>query len=248
MHIVVNGLATRYESKGSGKVIVLLHGWGDTAATFKRLETDLGTKYQLVALDLPGFGGTDAPPQAWGLDNYAQFVADFLHKLDLKPYVLLGHSNGAAIIIRGVGTGILTADKLVLLAAAGIRDTYKARKKAIRLFAKSGKLAARVLPRRYQRQLRKRVYRTLGSDLLVAEHLQETFKLIITDDVQADAAKVTIPTLLVYGEDDEATPVTYGETYERLIHSAHLIRVPGAGHFVHHDAPQAVCEAVEAFL
>jgi len=81
----------------------------------------------------------------------------------------------------------------------------------------------------------------------VAEHLQETFKKVVTDDVRADAAHLAIPTLLLYGEQDDATPVRYGELFHEAIEGSTLEILPGAGHFVHIDRPHDVIAAIERF-
>jgi len=249
MQVVVDSLLTHYEVTGKGKLVLLLHGWGDTAAGLKVLQTALAKHAQVLAVDLPGFGGTEAPKSVWGLDEYAQFVQHFLQKIDSKPvHLLVGHSNGGAIAVRGLANGSLVADKLVLLASAGIRGEYKSRVKAIRLITKAGKALTAPLPKAVKRRLRGHVYKTVGSDMLVAEHLQETFKKVVTDDVRPDAAKLTLPTLLVYGEQDQATPVAFGETFYQLINGSTLEVLPGAGHFVHIDRPEQVLRAIREFM
>jgi len=240
---------TRYSRAGKGKVLVLLHGWADSSAGLKTLADRLAKHFDVIALDLPGFGGTQAPPEAWGLDDYTAFVRDFLAKLGVtQVHALVGHSNGGAIAIRGLADGTLAADKLVLLASAGIRNEYKGRNKALRILAKTGKVVTMPLPKRVKTKLRRNVYRTIGSDMLVAEHLQETFKRIVNDDVRADAAQLLLPVLLVYGEDDESTPVWYAEQFHELMNESTLEILPGAGHFVHLDRPDDVHKAVLEFL
>jgi pimeloyl-ACP methyl ester carboxylesterase len=248
MQIVVDQLLTTYQLSGAGKLVVLLHGWGDSSQGSVELQAALARQFQILAIDLPGFGGAQAPPSAWGLTEYADFVAVLLTKLDLKPYAIIGHSNGGAIAIRGLASGSIVAQKLVLLASSGIRNQYNGRKKVLRLAAQSAKLLTKPLPSRVQHKLRSRAYATIGSDMLVAEQLQETFKKIITDDVQADAAKVSIPALLIYGHDDTATPVHYGELLQAAISHSDLHVIPQAGHFVHLDQPAIVVELIRDFL
>lgn len=248
MQVVVDSLLTQYEALGTGKLVVLLHGWGDSAKGLRSLQRALAKTYRVIALDLPGFGGTEAPNGVWGLDDYATFVAHFLHKIDAgHVFLLAGHSNGGAIAIRGLGRDILQADKLVLLATAGIRGEYKGRVKALRMITKAGKALVMPLPKTVKDRLRKKVYHTVGSDMLVAEHLQETFKKIVTDDVRADARNITQPTLLIYGEQDDATPVKYGDLFHENISDSTLEILPGAGHFVHLDRPEAVLKAMKEF-
>ncbi len=249
MQVVVDGLLTNYESLGSGKPILLLHGWGDSSKGLRSLQKTLSVSARVIALDLPGFGGSESPRSAWGLDEYAQFIAHFLTKIE-APHLsaVFGHSNGGAIAIRGLGRGWLQADKLILLASAGVRDTDKGRLKIMRYATKAGKVLASPLPKRTQQRLRQKLYTRVGSDMLVAEHLQESFKRVVADDVQADAKTLTLPTLIIYGEQDQDTPAVYGMAFHEAIDGSTLEILPDAGHFVHLDQPQRVERSIKDFL
>lgn len=248
MQVVVDSLLTHYKANGKGRDILLLHGWGDTMEGFNSLQTSLTNKYHIVLVDLPGFGKTQAPQNAWGLNDYANFVGNFLQKMGSKPYAIIAHSNGGAVVLRGLANGVLTTEKLVLLASSGIRDRYKGRNKAIRLVTKAGKIATKPLPASLKKRLRHKVYQTVGSDMLVAEHLQESFKKVVTDDVQPDARKITVPTLLIYGQQDKATPISYGERFHELIKTSRLETIANAGHFILQDQPKLVQDYIEEFL
>lgn len=248
MRLIVSGLATNFSRIGNGRLVVLLHGWGDSSASWLQFSKQLAAEFDVVALDLPGFGGTEPPKESWGLTDYALFVEAFLLKANLKPYALIGHSNGGAIAIRGISTGALQPEKLVLLASAGIRGEYGGRTKALRLLAKTGKVLATPLPASAKKHLRQNLYEAVGSDMLIAEHLQETFKRVVSDDVRGGATSITQPTLLVYGEEDTATPVRYGKLLHDAIKGSELTIVPGAGHFLQLDKPAEVETLVEDFL
>lgn len=249
MQIIVDSLMASYEKSGSGPVVLMLHGWGDSQKTFRELAKILADSYTVVTLDLPGFGATQPPSMPWNLDDYCNFVAKFLDKSGLgDPYSILGHSNGGAIAIRALASGKIQANRLILLASAGIRDEYKGRKKALRIVAKAAKVTTLPLPKQLQTKLKKRAYSTIGSDLFVAEHMQETFKQIVTEDVQADASQLTIPSLIIYGSQDKATPPTYGELFQKLTKDGELHIINSAGHFVHHDEPKEVSSLIQEFL
>lgn len=248
MQVVIDNLITRYEKDGSGKAVVLLHGWGDTLASFHDLQGVLRNKYQVVSLDLPGFGQTQPPSAAWGLDEYADFVNKFLTKLKIKPYALVGHSNGGAIAIRGLANGRLKASKLILLASSGIRGEDAGRIKAIKLITKTGKALTKPLSQSVKLKLRRKVYKVVGSDMLVAENLQQSFKKIVADDVRADATKIKVATLLLYGDRDQTTPLSYGKILADELKSSSLEEISPAGHFPHHDQPEQVANQVKDFL
>lgn len=249
MQVVVDSLLTHYEVLGKGKTVVLLHGWGDSAAGFAPLSQELAAQYRVLAPDLPGFGATQPPITPWGLEDYATFVAHFLKKIRVgKVHAIVAHSNGGAVAICGLARRSLQAEKLVLLAASGIRTKGGLRKLGFKVVAKSGKAATVWLPTVQREKLRRKLYKSAGSDMLIVPELQETFKKTVAQDVQAEAAQLTLPVLLVYGEQDTATPVWYGQRWHELMSESTLLVLPEAGHFVHIDQPVAVTRAVQEFL
>ena len=248
MQVVVSGLVANYSRTGKGKQIIVLPGWADTIASWQAFARELSKHYDVIALDLPGFGGSQVPREAWSLNEYAAFLKAFIAKLELEPYAIVGHSNGGGIAIRGIASKLFVPTKLVLLASAGIRGEYNGRNKALRLATKTGKLLSAPLPGRLKKKLRRKVYETVGSDMLVAEQLQETFKNVITDDVRADAAKLKLPVLLVYGDRDEQTPVRFGQQFHELIKGSKLEILPGADHFLFIGDQAKVLNLTEDFL
>lgn len=251
MQVVVNSLLTQYSVTGSGaRAVVCLHGWADSSHTFDALSVELGKAYTVVTLDLPGFGGSTRPKEAWGLDEYAAFVAAFLKKIDIEPYAIVGHSNGGAIAVRGLATGILSAEKLIMIASAGVRKTagQGLHRGLWGSIAKVGKVGASVLPRSTRQKLRGKLYTVAGSDMLVAEHMQETFKRVVGQDIRGDAASLSLSTLLIYGADDDATPPSYAQMFAKSMKRATLLVIPGSGHFVHQEKGKEVGEAIGEFL
>lgn len=250
MQVVVDGLLTHYERTGTGPCVLFLHGWGDNLETFDTLDKHLNTHFEVTRLDLPGFGKTEAPKNVWDLSDYAMFISAFLNKLEINELqAIVGHSNGGALAIHGLATGELHAKKLVLLAASGVRNTQKVRRASLKVVAKTGKVATIWLPLKTRKKLQKKLYGTVGSDMLVAPHLQETFKRTVRQDVQADAQALTLPTLLIYGDKDTATPLTtVGNVLHHAITGSKLTVIPGADHFVHQAAIIEVAQAIEAFL
>lgn len=251
MQIIVNSLLTTYSRIGEGSnAILFLHGWADSGKTFENLAkqiTEENSQYSAILLDLPGFGGSSASEEAWGLSDYSNFVADFMAKIKLQPQVIVGHSNGGAIAVYGLANNIFKADKLILIASAGIREK-SAKKTILRGLSAPAKAALKVAPTATQKRVKKKLYSAIGSDYLVAEHMQETFKKIVSQDVRIDATKLTIPVCLIYGENDTSTPLRYGEMLADAISSSQLHAVPLAGHFVHHEQLPKVAQICNAFI
>jgi pimeloyl-ACP methyl ester carboxylesterase len=249
MQLVVNELLTNCELTGKGKLVLLLHGWGDSLHSFGQLQAGLTKQYQVISLDLPGFGSSEAPKTVWNLDDYSNFVADLLTKLELpQPNVVIGHSNGGALAIRAISLGLLKPKKLILLAASGIRSNQYAKRFALNVLAKTGNAATLWMPERYRQALRKSLYGAAGSDLLVMPQLQETFKKTVRQDVQDDAKNISIPTLLIYASEDDSTPIALGQRYQQLIPNSRLEIIHESGHFIHLDQADKVTNLIEGFI
>lgn len=248
MNIIVDGLLTNYSRQGKGTPLLMLHGWGDQLETFNQLATHLDKDYEIIRLDLPGFGKSQPSKSAWGLSEFAQFIGHFLEKIEVKPTVILGHSNGGAIAIIGLSSNKLQAGKLILLSSAGIRSTQKTRKLVWQAVAKTGKVVTAMLPRGTRQSLRSRLYHSVGSDLMVAPHMEATFKRIVNEDVQAYAASLRLPTLIINGADDTATPPEFARIFNQSIDGSSIFIVDGADHFIHQSDPEKITGIIKEFL
>jgi len=250
MNCIVNGKSINYTVSGEGvKNIVLLHGWGDSLATFSELSKIISKRYTVIALDLPGFGASDAPDSAWSLEGYAVFLVDFLKKIyKTEIYAVVGHSNGGAIALKALSMNILSPDRLVLLASSGVRSGKSVRKKALNLSAKIVKIPLSVLPKTTKQKIKKVAYKKIGSDLLIAENLQETFKLVVGEDLSGQISGVDAKTLLIYGSEDKETPVSYGKVFNQALPNSELMIIQGASHYLHQKYTEKVAAKLESFL
>lgn len=249
MTVSIDGKVVSYDKEGKGPAVVLIHGWGDTKQTFKSLVNSLKSSYTVVSLDLLGFGGSDAPKEAFDLEKYAIFVADFLKKIDIAHvYAFVGHSNGGAIAIKGLSSGTLNSEKLVLLASSGVRKTNGRQKKILRIVARTAKYPTKLLPSRIQKKLKKKAYNVIGSDLYVAEHLQDTFRKVVSEDLVLESAMISQKTLLLYGGNDKSTPPEYGRRFKSQIEDSNLVVLEGADHFLHQTHSEEVAKLIKEFL
>jgi len=103
------------------------------------------------------------------------------------------------------------------------------------------------LPNSMRQKLRRKAYGAIGSDMFIAEHMQETFKKVVGADVLKDAAKLKEPVLLIYGSKDTSTPQDMARCLKcNTSRKARIIE--GAGHFVHQESEQKVAELIKGFL
>jgi pimeloyl-ACP methyl ester carboxylesterase len=250
MQVLIDSIVVNYDVSGAGtKNVLVLHGWGDDMRSSAGISDALSKKYTVIRLDLPGFGKTDMPRGDWDLTSYAKFLHIFINKIKKNNlHAVIGHSNGGAIAIRAISLGLIKTDKLVLLASSGIREQKKVKKSLYSLIAKTGKISTFWLPKPQKDHLKRKLYNNIGSDLLVAPQLKNTFKKIVKDDIKKDALKISVATLLIYGDNDKSTPPEYGKKLNKLITKSNLIIVPDCGHFVHLENPEFINKKILEFL
>ncbi len=247
--LIVDKLAIAYADEGKGPVVLMLHGWGSSVQPFDALARALAGKYRVVRLDLPGFGGSQLPDRVWGIPEYAALITDFCTKLAIRPTTLLGHSMGGQAAIYLVGQGLIRPQRLILIGASGVRDAWTVRQRLTFILAKAGKVVTRPFPAVANR-LRTRLYATNGNSEYAAASpaLAANYRRVLTEDQRANASRVHIPTLLIWGQQDADAPLRNAHILHRLIAHSRLEVLPGAGHFVFLDKPTETAILVEEFM
>lgn len=248
MQCIVDNHIVGYDISGTGKAVLLLHGWGANRKSLVALSESLSKTYKVINLDVPGFGESEKPDAPWGVTDYADWLTRFLSKIDQKDlYACLGHSNGGAIAIKLVSNGF-PLQKLVLVAASGIRKRGTGKKLFYKAVSKTGKAATIVLPKKLKRSLRDKWYKKIGSELYHAPGMEESFKKVTREDLLLEANMISCPTLLLYGSLDDATPVLFGRMYHEVIENSELDIIEGAGHYSFIDKPELVKSRIQGFL
>jgi pimeloyl-ACP methyl ester carboxylesterase len=229
--------------------IVILPGWGAHIEAVGPILAALEGASDLIALDLPGFGESDPPEQAWDVDAYARFMIHFLDELAVDRAHLVGHSHGGRVSIALGADEPDRVGRLLLIDSAGIppRRGWRYRRRVA--VAKLGRLAAKVgggPGRRLQERMRARV---ASRDYLEAsEAMRGTFRAVIASDLTDRLSRVRASTLLVWGDQDDDTPLWMGQRMEELIPDAGLVVLEGAGHYSYADSPGQFRAVARQFL
>lgn len=243
----INTLNISYQVAGEGDVVLLLHGWGGEAASFQPVFEWLAQSHKVYALDLPGFGKSQVPPTAWSTSDYAQFVTAFLEKFNLPKVHLIGHSFGGRISIIISAEHPEKVDKLILVDSAGIKPRRTAKYYLRVGLAKIGKLIRRC--GKYGVLIANAMSARAGSkDYQNAGEMRATLVKVVNQDLRPLLPQVTASTLLIWGEDDKDTPVSFGQIMEREIPDAGLVVLKEAGHFSYLDQFPQFCRIVASFL
>jgi pimeloyl-ACP methyl ester carboxylesterase len=240
--------------KGAGEQpgdlpIVVLHGWGAHIEAVAPILAALDGAPDLIALDLPGFGESEPPEQAWDVDSYARFMIHFLDELGVERAHLVGHSHGGRVSIALAADEPQRVGRLLLIDSAGLRPKrgWKYRRRVA--VAKLGRLIAKVgggPGRRLQERMRVRV---ASRDYLEAsEAMRGTFRAVVSADLVGRLPRIVASTLLVWGDQDEDTPLWMAHRMEELIPDAGLVVLEGAGHYSYADAPGQFRAVARRFL
>lgn len=237
--ITLQGLAINEAIAGDGPPILMLHGWGaNMDLVWPLAERLIPLGYRVYALDLPGFGKSAEPPQAWTVFDYANFVKQYIDHHELGQVYLFGHSFGGRLSLI---LGADCADRIIKIAlsnSAGLR-TKTPLLKQLRLGAYKSvrdglnKIGAKGLAN----NLRGWYNGRYGSAdfQAVSGVMRETFIHVVNQDLSDYAKRVKPSTLLFWGDNDTETPLWMGRQLEQLIPDAGLVVHKGAGHYAYLD-------------
>lgn len=248
----VGELTVRYIEKGSGPVVLLLHGWGAPAETYRLIIDHLSAYCRVIAPDLPGFGGSEEPKEPWPPARYAEFVRQFTAALHITEATLIGHSNGGRVALHLLTEGCpFEVRKLILMDAAGLKPH-----RGLSYYCKvySYKLTRWIFSLPVLRTLFPNVVenarRRHGSaDYRAASPvMRQSMVLAVNEDLTKLLPNVKASTLLIWGENDTATPLSDAKKMEQLIPDAGLVTLAGAGHFAFAERWGQCSRVLDAFL
>lgn len=248
---LVNGLRTGTCVVGEGRPVLALHGWAGNVRSFWPVAERLAPLgYWIHLIDLPGFGQSDLPPQDWGIEDYARFVAAYLDASQIERVSVLGHSFGGRIGLVLAAEHPARVHKMVLADAAGLRTPLSLKQQTRNLLARTVRRTLNTLGLDSLRVRMQDSYnrRYASEDYLNAGGLRDTFVRVIEQDLTAFAARVQAPTVLVWGSHDTDTPLWQGRRLEQLIPDAGLIVFEGAGHFSYLERLTDFVRIVDHFL
>ena len=96
-----DGVSVNFDNKGKGEpAIILIHGWSNTRSIWDTQMAHFSKKYQVIAVDLPGFGDSGNNRNEWTIESYGEDISTIIHQLNLEKVVLVGFSMGAPIAVE----------------------------------------------------------------------------------------------------------------------------------------------------
>jgi len=243
---------------------------------FARTAEVIAQKHKAISIDFPGFGNSPEPPDAWDVSAYAEITRDFIASFGYDSVILLGHSFGGRVILKmmnlnklenspplegcpagrggllGYTTGLpFSVEKIILTGCAGIRHAPdKKSQRRTKVFKACKKLLSiPPLPKLFPRALPTLQKKFGSADYAAASHImRQVLVKTVNEDLRNCMPALTMPTLLLWGENDYVTTLADGREMERLIPGAGLAVIPNAGHFAFIDQPAHFNAVVKSFL
>lgn len=250
--IDVEGVKLHYTDTGvpDGKPVVLMHGYGCNVNTVRSIAAILEPGMRVINVDLPGHGQSDEPPAIWGVREYTDCIENLINTLGLENVSLIGHSFGGRI-------GILLSsrrddiDKLVLVDAAGIKPKRPLKYYLKVYFYKTIKhLLPLLLGKKKGEEMLERYRGKAGS----ADYQQSSpvmrgvMSKCVNEDLKSVMPSIKAPTLLIWGKDDTATPLSDAKIMEKLIPDAGLVAFDHCGHYSFLDNPMGFRAVMREFF
>jgi pimeloyl-ACP methyl ester carboxylesterase len=241
--IIVNGLKISYlvsSDFNPEQAVVFLPGWKSPVNLFCSV---MGNISNLLAINLPGWGGSEMPKEDWGLVDYAKLVTAFLEKLKVVNPIIIGHSVGGAVAVEYLSSGE-EAQKLILLGGALVRERL-GRSQKLFIGAKIFRALFPFVNKKWRQRL---AGKALSPDYLEAGEMVETYKKLISEDRQVAFYKLELPIILIWGENDVATPYSQAKKLKNLNNQVILETIPGAGHYSFLDKPEEFKKIIAKYL
>ncbi|MEK9155144.1 MAG: alpha/beta hydrolase [Patescibacteria group bacterium] len=218
--------------------IIILHGWGHSAAHWNPIAEKLVRFGSVETWDLPGFGNEPLVSATWTITQYADWVQDKIGGTE-EDIVLIGHSFGGRI------ASILAARQppwLRALILIGAPSIYRPSAK-IRIKSTIASLVKPFVPSSLRCKL-------LPEELRDAEDagIGRVFRNAVTNDQTKALPMIAVPTLLIWGANDDAAPMALAHEIKTLIPGSKLVILPGLGHNVHLENPLLTYGTIEQFV
>ena len=251
MNINIDGLNIKYTDEGMGQPVLLLHGWNSSYTVYNGIINLLKNRYRVVALNFPGCDGSDTMKAPWTLDDYCDFVLKFMAALNIENPIMFGHSHGGRVTLKMAATGMVNPPKIVLLDSAGLipKKSFKQKFRAKSFKVIKWCLTLPVIKKFSGGLLDKaRAYYGSADYNAAPEVLRKTLVSLVNTDLRDIIGNITAPTLLIWGENDTATPLSDAKIIESKIKDCGLCVIKGTGHYSFCEKPFEAQAIINSFL
>ena len=257
MKLTTNGIEMHLVDTGAGRPLVFLHGLGWDHTLWQSATTRFARSYRVIAGDTRGHGQTDKPAGPYTIATFAEDWHGALAALGVRQACLIGFSQGGMIaqllaLRHPEDVAALCLVSTSCRVDAGVRAKLEeritiARSEGAEAAARAA--AASVFSRGYASTHSEAIDRFVAwRAAMDQEPLFEATRAGAGFDVSRDLARVTVPTVVVYGSEDALTPPAVVKQVAAAVPGSDLVEVPGAGHMIPVEQPERFESIVAAFL
>lgn len=241
----IDGMRCAFHRAGVGAPLTLIHGWGQSADMWQNVIPHLSEHFTVYALDLPGFGWSDAPDNEWRVEDFVCWLHAFVVHHALEKATVLGHSFGGRVALA-YATAYKT-EQLILYNTSNLRTFSLFRMLNILAARTFMHLAPKFLWRVHTTMLKPRSYSNRVK-LTSAEAVRMLATFICTHKKpwRPPTAPLTESILCIAGTHDHIVDPRIAHRYAVTLPHATLATLDG-GHFAHIDNPEAFCHVLEQF-
>lgn len=230
------------------KNIVILHGWQSKIERWQDFEKRLKKYFKVYLPILPGFG-EEKLSCPFSLNDYCTWLKTYLKNQKIDNPILVGHSFGGRLAIK-FATQNNEVEKLILIAAAGIKPKWKLKKILGLILAKIGKLFFILPPFSFLKKPATWLFYTLIREkdyYLADKNLKKTMKNILKVDLSSQLEEIKTPTLILWGEEDKITPLSDAYLMEQKIPQAKLVIWKDIGHSLPFKKSKELTDLIRKF-
>ncbi|WP_203141071.1 alpha/beta fold hydrolase [Marinobacter mangrovi] len=262
----VNGYHIHYRDQGQGDTIILLHGIFSALQTWDGWVDELSRTHRVITLDMPGYGMTGAPenPDDFDEANIVNTFAKFVERLDLDTFTLAGNSLGGFVAASYAAQYANRVDRLILLDPFGYpQDTpwlldlgTSFPIQFLGQYVQPPVIITMTLrwaygdPRRMKEKDVRR-YVQMSQRPGARPIYMKTLEMVeerAENDAPLPFYRITAPTLLMWGEDDDWVPLELAQRWLDDLPNARLVTYPGVGHIPMEEVPEDTLKDAERFL
>ena len=235
------------------KPLLLLHGWMGMIASWAPVYNFFSKNRKVFVIDFPGQGGKSSTlTQVWGVPEYSAMTKSFIDSVGIKGCDVIGHSFGGRVIIYLASQYHDLFSRIILTDAAGVKPR-KSIKKAIKIFvAKNMKWLLKIVftDEKYEEILNDMRKRHGSQDYasLQGQIMRDTFNQVVSLDLTNRLKDITNSTLLIWGENDQDTPVYMAKIIEKNIKDSGIVIIENAGHFAYLDNTNKFLTVANVFI
>lgn len=214
--------------------LVFLHGWGTNRESLRGLAVLFQHTHRVHLIDAPGFGEAPNPPSDWDTARYADLLRQYLNARVAGTAIVVGHSFGGRIGVRLGAARVPNLRGLVMMGVPGLPQPKLSRRYLRRMWIRSLRtLLVAVQPAIGGKAIEWHTRRFGSRDYLAAGAMRNVFVRVVSEDLTEQAKRIACPVLLLWGTDDQETPLWLANQYKNLIDGRATLEVlPHKDHYL----------------